>query len=560
MQNNGSGVFTIPNQKTYALNALGANPPTATFPDAIVAGSFNGNPKYNDIATVNLNTFNASILLNNADGSGTFPQGVPPVYGAGVGPEGLAAADFNRDGALDLVTADYFFNGFSILPGQTAANRIANATFGAATTYTPQGGNFSPSAVTTGLFDNNLFPDLAFVTYVPPPLIPNPPPGTSIVSVFLNKGNGTFGNAPDNTYNLPAGVQAVAIVAADVDGDGNTDLVTANANGSISILYGNGDGTFKPAVMLNVGQSPRAIAVADLNGDGKPDIVVADSQANTVDVLYGLGNRQFSAPSIYASGGTGPIALAIADFNGDKISDIAVANSGGTIGVILGNPGVKNATTSGSWTDLNTATLNTVQAEGVAQQPSNLGTLLEGSQDNGVALTANGANQQAVWNLVMGGDGGLVRFDPTNAAGGLNVAYIVLQNGDFRRSDNGGAVWAQKIAGLPAQANFPFYTVYAIDPLNTSRLIIGSNSQVFETTTRGDVPPNQNNGWTAISNVLDQNGVTAITYAPNNDQVVYVGFADGRVFTATNDQGNGQILQWTEVTAPAGDWPAGRCH
>ena len=84
------------------------------------------------------------------------------------------------------------------------------------------------------------------------------------------------------------------MAVGDVNGDGKPDLVVANyGDNSVSVLLGNGDGTFLPRPAYATGSSPFAVAVADVNGDGKPDLVVANYGSNSVSVLLGNGDGTF---------------------------------------------------------------------------------------------------------------------------------------------------------------------------------------------------------------------------------------------------------------------------
>ncbi|HZT83512.1 MAG TPA: hypothetical protein VFA26_24995 [Gemmataceae bacterium] len=124
----------------------------------------------------------------------------------------------------------------------------------------------------------------------------------------------------------------------------------------------------------------------------------------------------------------------------------------------------------------------------------------------------------------------------------------------------GTPTWIQIITGLPGRpgtpdGSFPFMAKFAIDPMNTSRLIIGTMSQVYETRTKGDPSaPGANDGWKFISPALDDFGVTALAYAPNHDNTIYVGFADGQIYRTDNDGGDTTAGNWalvaTGVNAP----------
>lgn len=188
-----------------------------------------------------------------------------------------------------------------------------------------------------------------------------------VVSVLLGNGDGSFQSAV--SYDL-GGLYA-KLALADVNGDGKLDIIAAaefclalnEENSCVSVLLGNGDGTFQPAVTYNSGGFLAATAaVADVNGDGKPDIVVANNCSaytfsnygcNTgaqgvIGVLLGNGDGTFQpavtySPGGYATSGFVTSAIAIADVNGDGKPDLIVTNQDGpsdgdgSVGVLLGN-------------------------------------------------------------------------------------------------------------------------------------------------------------------------------------------------------------------------------
>src|ERR1039458_8660903 len=154
-----------------------------------------------------------------------------------------------------------------------------------------------------------------------------------------------------------------SIAVGDVNGDGKLDLVVGNqcassdceesSQGLVSVLLGNGDGTFQPAVVYGSGggaPTPTSVAVADVNGDGIPDLLVANwcGDANcdgTVSVLLGKGDGTFQAAVTYSSGGRYAQSVAVADVNHDGKPDVIVANdcagscskNTGGVAVLLGN-------------------------------------------------------------------------------------------------------------------------------------------------------------------------------------------------------------------------------
>ena len=156
----------------------------------------------------------------------------------------------------------------------------------------------------------------------------------SDISVLLGNGDGTFQAA----VNYGAGSWPLSIGVGDFNGDGKLDLAVVNTVGNnVSVLLGNGDGTFQPAVNYAAGSGGQSVAIGDLNRDGKLDLVVANNQSNNVSVLLGNGDGTFQAAVNYAAG-AGAASVAVGDFNGDGKLDLAVANSGsGYVSILLGN-------------------------------------------------------------------------------------------------------------------------------------------------------------------------------------------------------------------------------
>lgn len=265
-----------------------------------------------DLAVVNANSNNLSVLLGKGDG--TFkPQAL---YAVGAAPAAVAVGDFNGDGFLDLAVANSSTNSnnVSVLLGN------GDGTFQSQVVYWV--GN-SPWAVAVGDFNGDGIPDLVVAN--------NDQVGS--VSVLLGNGDGTF--QPQAAY--PTGSFPGGLVLADFNNDGILDIATADSgDNNVSIMLGNGDGTFRAPAVYAVGLSPYAVAAGDFNGDGYPDLITANYFSNTVSVLLGNGDGTFQAQVPYSTG-RGPAQVTIGDFNNDGILDVAVANSGdNTVSLLLG--------------------------------------------------------------------------------------------------------------------------------------------------------------------------------------------------------------------------------
>ena len=144
---------------------------------------------------------------------------------------------------------------------------------------------------------------------------------------------------PDLFYyfaSYKVGKNPTTVSPTDVNQDGFTDLVTTNmGSNTLSILLGNGDGTFGDQIELNVCKEPRSLAVGTFNSDPFPDVALACSGADEVAVLFGRADGKFQEGTRYPVHRT-PIAIAIDDLNGDQALDLVVALRNDKIKIFLG--------------------------------------------------------------------------------------------------------------------------------------------------------------------------------------------------------------------------------
>ncbi len=158
--------------------------------------------------------------------------------------------------------------------------------------------------------------------------------GSANVSVLLGNGDGTFGAAT----NFAVGSEPKSVAASDFNGDGHVDLVTANQNSNtVSVLLGNGAGSFAAAASYGVCGGAHEVAIGEFNHDGNPDLAVACWGGSVISVLLGTGTGTFAGATSFAAG-TAPHSLVARDFNGDGRQDLAIANlSSNNVSVLSGS-------------------------------------------------------------------------------------------------------------------------------------------------------------------------------------------------------------------------------
>jgi Bacterial Ig-like domain (group 3)/FG-GAP-like repeat len=281
-------------------------------PDLAVAQSAVGGEGYGAVA----------ILLGNGDGTFQSPREISALVPA----LAIRIADLNRDGKPDLVV------------GESVGGEVFFGTGDG--TFKSNGGlgTFDAASYSVAVADVNKdgWPDILLSD------------SSGELELILNNGDGTFAFA----VQVSAGLGQVVwwIAAADVNGDGNPDLITANQCGKhcqmgVSVILGNGDGTFQPAVEYPAGRadSSGAVALADVNGDGHLDILYTDVG---LAVLLGNGDGTFQQAQSYGSGFHGVAA----DVNGDGRPDVISALGTG-MEVAINNTGPHQPSTTALTSD-----------------------------------------------------------------------------------------------------------------------------------------------------------------------------------------------------------------
>jgi uncharacterized protein (DUF2141 family) len=339
---NGDGTFqagvSYAAAGAYALSIAVADVNGDGKPDVVIA---------EDCANVNSCTSGAvAVFLGN--GNGTFQTSIAYNSG-GIDANSVAVADVNGDGYPDVVVTNYCVSENSCSGGTVdVLLGNGNGTFQAAVSY--NSGGFYSRGLSIGDMNGDGKPDLVVASQCNS----NTDCTSGTVAVLLGNGNGTFQSA----VNFPSGgPNAFSTALADVNGDGKMDVIVGNLsdygydNGMVGVLLGNGDGTLQTALLYNSGGNQLySLLVKDVNGDGKPDILAtnlcADGSCNgSVSVLFGNGNGTFQGIVPYNPGGVDTGSLAAVDVNGDGKLDLLVVNgcsnqmtcTSGSVGVLLGN-------------------------------------------------------------------------------------------------------------------------------------------------------------------------------------------------------------------------------
>ena len=309
-------------------------------PIAVTIGDVTGDG-HNDIVVATTDPNEIVVLPGDGNGKLGAPISSPTPTGGPV--SFLALGDFNKDGTLDLVTANGFAGTISIDPG------VGDGTFDAAAAKTYSAAaepNSNLATVRVADFNHDGKLDVASATsgcgYLNS--------GRGEVEIHLGNGHGELETEP------VADVRDSCVASmnvADLNKDGIPDIVTANeepqsGGGYLSTILSKGNGSVGSLILsppIAFPASPAALTLPDLNGDGTPDAAVATT-GGQIAVLTGNGDGTFGSPQTFSANATYVDGITYGDFNGDGKPDIVTADqaggvsSGGSVSVFLNSTGV----------------------------------------------------------------------------------------------------------------------------------------------------------------------------------------------------------------------------
>ena len=284
---------------------------------SIALGDFNSD-KHLDFAVANKGLNDVWIVLGYENGMFTFQR---YSVGSNSQPQSVIVADFNHDNISDIAATSFGNDEVVIFYG------YGNGSFIFSREYSTGCGS-KPYSLTTVDLDNNKHLELVVVLW-----------GSGDIAVLTEYNAAQFTN--QTTYPTGSALQPFSISVGDFNRDNQSDIVVANSGAdSLSILFRSDSGTFDTEKIYPIGPnfSPQYVITCDFNRDNQMDIVSVNSKNNSISVITGEGNGTFAKQRVYSTGdNSNPYAVATGDLDNDNRMDFVVANEGSnSIGIFYG--------------------------------------------------------------------------------------------------------------------------------------------------------------------------------------------------------------------------------
>ncbi|CAF3346940.1 unnamed protein product [Rotaria sp. Silwood2] len=306
----GNGSFSM-----VRTRRIGAN----SHPSSIAVGDFD-NDGDSDIAITVRDVHVVEVFTQYFN----YPVVDETVYSTREGskPHFSTVGDFNNDGHLDVVVANYESNSIGLFIN------LGNGTFRNQEEYYV-GVYSTPSFLVTGDFNEDQYLDIVLILY-----------NNSKIAILLGYGNGNF--SYKEIYSTDENFHFYSIAVGDINNDGHLDVIAPDVkNGSFNIFIGYGNGTFKNIILILtiIDFYPYVVQCGDLNNDKILDIVASDSFDHGIAILFGDGNGFFQNQLVTSTKGSHSSSIAVGNLNSDNWLDIIYVDEFSAYVVILLNSG-----------------------------------------------------------------------------------------------------------------------------------------------------------------------------------------------------------------------------
>ena len=288
-------------------------------PQSVILVDFN-NDTLLDILIVD--STNNTVLVLNGDGDGSFALATEYSTGSNSNPSSFATGDFDKDNKLDVVVTDNGTSRILILSSYAKYPVTSRIVY-------PTGKGLVVYGLDLADFNNDGYLDLVAINN-----------GKRSLAIHINLQNETFEH--QQTYDVNEYYAVEFVTTKDINNDQNVDIIfTISTVGNVSMLLGNGDGTFRYGNSYSTGNQSSAymLVVDDFNHDNYVDIITANSETDSLGIFFGYGNGTFTDMTVFFNGtGFNPYRILTGDFDNDQNLDLAISREDkADIQILLGN-------------------------------------------------------------------------------------------------------------------------------------------------------------------------------------------------------------------------------